>query len=52
MWQDEASHLTLDQTNSMEREEKKREERKMRENLQLLSTIYGDRWDGFRRGKN
>ena len=33
MWQDEASHLTLDQTNSVEREnkEKKGEERKRRE---------------------
>ena len=60
MWQDEASHLTLDQTNSVggeeEREEKKerekREERKRREKLKLLFTIYGDQWVDFRRTKN
>ena len=65
MWQDEASHLTLDQTNSVGkrkreggggggggRKRKEREERKKREKLQLLSMIYGDRWVGFRRAKN
>ena len=30
-----------------ERKEKEREERKGREKLQLLSTIYGDWWVGF-----
>ena len=60
MWQDEASHLTLDQTNSVGRKrrmrgEKKREqgeERMMKEKLQLLFTIYEDRWVSFRRAKN
>ena len=60
MWQDEASHLTLDQTNSIgekkkgrkKKERENREERKRREKLKLLSTIYGDQWVEFRRAKN
>ena len=58
IWQDEDSHLTLENTNSVGRrrrkgeKKKKREERKMREKLQLLSMIYGDQWVGFRRAKN
>ena len=35
-----------------EKEREKREERKRRKKLQLLSTIYGDRWVGFRQAKN
>ena len=61
MWQDEASHSTLDQKNLVGRrrrktgkkkEREKREERKRREKLQLLSTICGDQWVGFRQAKN
>ena len=55
MWQDEAD-LTLDQTNCQIQwggeKEKGGEERKRKEKLQLLSTIYGDRWVGFRRANN
>ena len=43
--------IMLDQTGGKEKR-KKREGRKMREKLQLLSTIYGDRWVGFLRAKN
>ena len=55
-WQDEDIPLDFDQTIRWRRKlvEKKerREERKRREKLQLLSTIYGDRWVGFRWAKN
>ena len=56
-WQDEDIPLDFGPNNSVEKEigEKKkerREERKMREKLQLLSTIDRDRWVGFCRDKN
>ena len=47
------SHLImLDQTGEEEKERKEREERKMREKLQLLYTIFEDRWVDFHRANN
>ena len=40
MWQDEASHLTLDQTNSMGRRRRKRKERREKEERKAPTSLY------------
>ena len=54
-WQHKDIPLDFGPNNSVEKEiggKNEEEKRKMREKLQLLSTIYRDRWVDFRRAKN
>ena len=40
MWQDEASHLTLDQTNSVRREKEKKWERREKDEREAPTSLY------------